>query len=320
MDDLVLHPGPGTHRRTLGRARHALEQPQHGGGVRVPHVVVDLREVRHDVGRETALRDHVVDPRLLRNVLAHEVHHVVHRLDPVERAPSPLRRARRVRGIAPEAELGGLVGQRPPHSCAVPRPGMPVQRHGHVVEQARPHHVHLPRAPFLGGRAVEPDRPLVSRLLQPFLDRDGRRHGARAEQMVSARVARAADDDGRAHGHGVLGDARQRVVLGQDPDDRTSGAVARHERRGHVGDAGFDREPRRLEFALQQLGTLLLLVADLGPLPDLARHAPVVVAARLDRSDLRLLGRHEGQREYGHEGAGEESAAAELPVHDGAPV
>ena len=156
-------------------------------------------------------------------------------------------------------------------------------------------------------------------LFQPLLYRDGRRDGARAEQVVSARVARASDDDGGALGHRVLRDARQGVVLGQDPDDRASGAVAGHERRGHVGDPRFDGEPRRLEFTLEQLGALLLLVADLGPLPDLTRHAPVVVAARLDRSDLRLLGRHERQRECGHEGAGEESATAELPVHDGGP-
>ena len=245
---------------------------------------------------------------------------MIHRLDAVERTPSPLRRARRVRGIAPEAELGGLVRQRAPHSCAVPGPWMPVQRHGHVVEQARAHHVDLPRAPFLRRRAVEPDRPLVAGLFQPLLHRDGRCHRARTEQVVSARVTGASDDDGRTLGHRVLRDARQGVVFGQDPDDRASGAVARHERRRHVGDPRFDREPRRLEFTLQQLGTLLLLVADLGPLPDLTRDAPVVVAARLDRRDLRLLGRHEGQREYGHEGAGEESAAAELPVHDEAPV
>ena len=157
-------------------------------------------------------------------------------------------------------------------------------------------------------------------LFQPLLYRDGRRDGARTEQVVSARVARASDDDGGAFGHRVLRYARQRVVLGQDRDDRASGAVARHESGGHFGDPGFDREPGRLEFALEQFRTFFLLVADLGPLPDLTRHAPVVVAARLDRSDLRLLGRHEGQREYSHEGAGEESAAAELPVHDGAPV
>ena len=222
-----------------------------------------------------------------------------------------------VRGIAPEAELRGLVGQRAPHPRAVLRAGMPVQRHIHVVEQAIAHHVHLPRAPFLRRRAVEPDRPLMARLVEPFLDRDRRRDGPGAEQMVSARVARASGDDGRALGHRVLRDARQRVVLGQNPDDRASGAVARHERRGHPRDAGLDGEAGRLEIALQQLGTLLLLVTDLGPLPDLTRHAPVVVATRLDRGDLRVLSRGEGQRDCSHERAGEKPTTAEVPVRDG---
>ena len=62
--------------------------------VRVSRGVVHLGARRHDVGRVAALRDDVVDARLLRDVLAHHVHHVVHRLHAVERR-APLLGGRR---------------------------------------------------------------------------------------------------------------------------------------------------------------------------------------------------------------------------------
>ena len=146
-----LHLGVGAERGAAGGVGDALPDAVEHAHVVVARVVVDLGEIGHDVGRAAAVGDHVVDARIGRNVLAHQVDHGVHRFDAVERRAAAVRRARRVRRHAAEAELGGDVGQRARR--ARPRCG---PRHA-----TRPRHRHR----RTGRRAA--CRPCPSRLPPP---------------------------------------------------------------------------------------------------------------------------------------------------------
>ena len=76
------------------------------------NIIEDFREVGHDIRRFAALGDHVVDARLLRNVLAHEIDHVIEGFDAVEGGPRFFRRAGRMGRNASEPEFCGAVSER----------------------------------------------------------------------------------------------------------------------------------------------------------------------------------------------------------------
>ena len=99
----------------------AVEHPHVG----VAGVVVDLREVGHDVRRRAAVGDDVVDARLLRHVLAHHVHHVSMASTASSAERPLLGRGGGVRGDAVEAELAALMFARLVDALAVVarRPG-----------------------------------------------------------------------------------------------------------------------------------------------------------------------------------------------------
>ena len=67
----------------------------------------------------------------------------------------------------------------------------------------------------------------------------------------------------------LLREARQCVILAQDRDHRLARADRRDEGRGDAGHTTLDAKPRRLQRAGQQRRRTLLVVANLGPFPDL---------------------------------------------------
>ena len=271
VDDLMLHGRVGAERRRVGSLQDAL--PVRSGhfhrGMAV--VVIDLGEVRDDVGRFAAPGDHVVDPAALVDVLAHQVHHEVHRFHRIERGAALVRRSGGVRRDAPEAELGRQVRQRISRTRVVAIPGMPCEDGVHIGEKPLAHHVHLPGAALLRGRPVHPDPPRRSGPLQPILrgEPGGDRGGP--EQVMSAGVAGADVVTFERLGNRLLGDPGEGVELGEDADHRTAGSPFGQERGRHPGDAGLHREPGGTELLLEEAGALLLLVAHLGPFPDAQR-------------------------------------------------
>ena len=269
----------------------------------MPRVVVRLREVGDDVRRRAAARDDVVDARLLRHVLAHHVHHVVHGLDRVERRPPALRRRRRVRRDAVEAELGVDDGEVRRRARVVAIAGMPRDHRVDVLEQPVANHVDLAGAALLRRRAEIAQRPRMSGR-EPFLDGDRRRQRSGAEQVVPAPVAwRVVLDRVTVRGLRFLRQAGQRVELADDADHRLAGTERRDERGGHAGDAGGHLEAGGLQLLLQQRAALRLLKADFGEAPDLLRDAGVFVAPRVDGAQHRraIVG---GRRLRGHGGNG----------------
>ena len=69
----------------LGGGFDAFPDLSHHGRFRVSHVVENLGEIRHDIGGEAARCNHIVNARLLRDVLAHHIDHVIHRLHTIQR-------------------------------------------------------------------------------------------------------------------------------------------------------------------------------------------------------------------------------------------
>ena len=122
------------------------------------NVVVDLCKVGHDVRRSAAAGDDVVDARVLRHVLAHEIGHVVHGFDAVERRAATLGRAGRMGGQAMEAKFGRHVCERAPGTRVVTGTGMPVKHGVNIPEQPLANHVDLARTAFFGRRSVHADR------------------------------------------------------------------------------------------------------------------------------------------------------------------
>ena len=178
------------------------------------------------------------------------------RADPVE--PELRRDPRLARDVA-----GGRLARR-----------VPVQHGVAVVEQVGADHERLGAAPLLRRAAVEPERALEL----PGLDLLGQGQAGggrgRAEEVVAAGVAGRRPRPGVPGRLGLLREARQRVVFAQDADHRLARPDRGDERRRDPRDAPLDPEAARLQGVRQQRRRPLLLVADLGPFPDLPGHLP----------------------------------------------
>ncbi len=191
MDDLEGHLRARPVRGAFRRPHDPVEERLDLFDVGVTDVIVDLGEVRNHVRSGAAGSDHVMDPGVGMDVLTHEVDHVVHRLDAVQRGPAPPRRRRRMTRHPGEPELRRLVRQRRGGRGGVPIPGVPVEHDVHIVEQPLPNQVHLPGPALLSRCPVDPERPRGSRLLQPRPNRGRGGGGPGPEEVVAARVARA---------------------------------------------------------------------------------------------------------------------------------
>src|SRR5262245_38493617 len=157
---------------------------------------------------------------------------------------------------------------------------MPVEADVDILEQSVAHHERLGPAPFLGRAAVEANRPFDVALRNLLLDGDARRRRRDTEEMMPAGMAVAVPVNSFAEWIGGLRQFGERIVLAENGDDRLALAESSRERGGNLRHAAFDLEARFLESIGQQCRRFLLLVAGLGPFPDLARHRPGSIGAR----------------------------------------
>ena len=290
VDELDLEPRLRRQRARLGALQRPRPDAVENLHVRVSGVDVSLREVRHDVGGRAAVRDDVVDPRLLRDVLAEELQPVRGQRHRVERGAAVGGRARGVGRLAIVAELAGDVPQIALEGGGIVRTRMPHEDRVAVGEDAGADHVDLAPAALLGRTTVETDRAGEVVARQELLDGDRREGGSGAEEVVTAAMARLALDARLPLRHDLLGECRQRVVLPKDADDRLAPAPGRTEARGHPADPALDLEARGAQVGLEDLDAADLFIADLGDLPDLPREVPVVHLAPLHpREDPVLL-------------------------------
>ena len=294
---LVLHARAGSKRGTLGSGDEALEQRLDHLRARMAHVVVDLGELRHDVGRSAAVGDDVVHAGVGGHVLAHQIGHVVHRFGAVERRTPAFRGRGGVGGCAVEAKAPGLVAGAALRHRGVVVAGVPVQHHVHVVEQAGAGHVHLAGTALFRRCSVDAHRARRIAGLQPVRNRDSRDRRCAAEQVVAAGMAGSALDQRLSIRQRRLRQAGQRVELGEDADDRRASAAAGHEGRGQVGDASFHCEAVVLQVAAQERRAAGLQVAELRMLEQLGSQCDGVGTARLHLLDGILRGRRQGKQQ-----------------------
>jgi hypothetical protein len=270
----------------------------------MPDVVEDFCEVRHYIGRIAACGDDIVDAGLLRNVLAHEIDHVIEGLDTVQRRTCSIGCTCRVGRDAVEAEFGGAIGQRRLCGRGILVAGVPVQDDIDIVEYAIAHHVHLAAAALLRGCADEPHRARCAGLFQPVFHRDCGACRAGAEQVVSTGMARMLVVDRQPRRYGILVDTGQCIELRQDGNHRAAIAVPGDKCRRHSGHAGLDRKTLGIQFLLEQCRAPCLLVADFGVFPDRTRDLGGVFVAPVDEVEYRFFrlcggvpGRQDQQRD-----------------------
>ena len=131
-------------------------------------------------------------------------------------------------------------------------PGMPVQAGVQIAEQPGQQHVDLADERFLGGGAVDADRPLELVLVVNLLDGQGGTDRGGPQGAVAAAMAGGSALGGLANAADLLRQFRQGVVLGQNADDRRPGAVFGHERGRHPGDAFGDLEAGLFEDSVRR--------------------------------------------------------------------
>ena len=78
MDDLVVHGCAGAKGGAFSRPDDAREDFQEHRGAGISHIVVDLSKIRHDIGCQTTVGDHVVYACFLRHMSPHHVDHQIH--------------------------------------------------------------------------------------------------------------------------------------------------------------------------------------------------------------------------------------------------
>ena len=78
----------------------------------VPDVVINFGEIRDHIRSSATGGDDVMDSRLVRRVLAHQLGGVIHQSDRVERRSALLGSGGGVRGLSVKAKLHGHASQR----------------------------------------------------------------------------------------------------------------------------------------------------------------------------------------------------------------
>ena len=170
--------------------------------------------------------------------------------------------------------------------------GVPVQDGVAIVEEVGTHHERLGAAAFLGRASVEPQRAFERPGADLLRQGQARRGRGDPEEVVAATVAGRDSGPCLPDRYRLLRETGQGVVLAEDADHRAARADGGEERRRDAGDPSLDPEAARLQSVGQQRRRPLLLVADLGPVPDLFCHRPRPIGVLLDeRVDRRLAGR-----------------------------
>ena len=155
VDEFVLGARTGTHGGPFGSFEDAGENIFHFLHFGVAHVVIDLGERGHYIGRFPAPGNDVMDACILLYVFPHEVDHIVEGFYAVECGASPLGGCRCVGGYAIEADFGRHIGQGGGGAGAVLARRVPVDHGVHLIEQAGAHHIYFSGATFFSRGAVK---------------------------------------------------------------------------------------------------------------------------------------------------------------------
>jgi len=233
-----------------------------------------------------------MDAGFLRNVLAKEFDRVKHDHQAVESGASTFGRGGGVRGDAVKTETAPIVGEQRAHVHTVGIAGMPGEHGVDIGEQAGVKQVDFPAAALFGGRAVIADGAFEAARLHLLFNSDGGERGRGAQQVVAAAMSRSSRVDRREHGGILLRKAGQRVELAHQTDDGLAAAEGRGEGGGHAGEIGAHIEAIGAQLGLEQRGAFGFVVAELGRLPDLARHHAKTVGVRGDMGE-NIVGRGE---------------------------
>ena len=280
--DLEVHGGAGGEGAGLGGVQDPLPDGFELALVGVAGDQAEFGGFGDDVGGVAAFGDDVVDPGLLRDVLAEEVEGVGHELDAVEGGASGVGGGCGVGGSSGEAEAAGDVGEPGVVVGFIAVEGVPGEDDGGILEGVGADHVDLAAAAFLGGGAVEADGAGCLGGFEMVFDGDCGERGGGAEEVVAAAMAGSAVDAGLALGDVLLGESGEGVVLADDADNGGSGAPFGDEGGRDAGDVFGDAEAVGFEFVAKQGGAFELLVAGFRVFPDLAGDLAEAFGAGLD--------------------------------------
>ena len=266
---LEFHARFGRERAGLRALHDALPHRVQRVDVGMAGNQIDFGERGHDVGRGAAVGDDVMHAGLLRHVLAEHLDRAEHDHHAIERRSPSLRAGRRVRRHAVKAEQSAVVGEVGTQVHAIRVAWMPGQHGIGVGEQPCVNHVDLSAAALFRRCAVVANRAFEAARLHFFLDRHRRQSRRAAEEVVTARMTRCALFHRGRRRNVLLREPRQRIELAHDPDDGLAASPLGRERGRGSREMVFHREAIGAEFLLKQSGALVLVIPELGVLPDL---------------------------------------------------
>ena len=143
MHGFDLNFGASSQRRCMGGVHYPIPNSRKLSGLGMTHVVVDFRKIRHNVGRLTATRDHIVNPRTIGHMLSHKIDHMIHGLDAIQRRPPPLGRRSGMCGPAIEPDPSGFVRKRRARIRSISIGAVPVQHRINIVKQPCTNQIHF---------------------------------------------------------------------------------------------------------------------------------------------------------------------------------
>ena len=256
-----------------------------------PDLIQRGRVGLHDVGRVSAgIRNGIMDSGCRRHVLPEKLHPDVHQLQRVKRAPSRLRRRRRMGRLAGEAVADDIIRQNRPGRHHVAGVRMPAEGGVQLIKAALARHKGLSGAALLGRAAEEDHGSRLPLCFQRVLEADSTHERADAEQVVAAAVSVSAVFKGFLHGDArLLAQAGKRVVLSEKADHGLPASPLGAERCFQPCDADGHSKAFSLEKSGIILGRLLLSKADLRVIPDLVAERVEIRRSFLQVPDSCLL-------------------------------
>ena len=211
----------------------------------------------------------IMDSGRRRHVLPEELYADVHQLKRVKRAPSRLRRRRRMGRLAGEAVADDVIRQNGPGRHHVARVRMPAEGRVQLIKAALARHEGLSGAALLGRAAEEDHGSGLPLCFQRMLEADSPHERADAEQIVAAAMSVSVVFKGFLHGNArLLAQAGKRVVFSEKANHGLPASPLGAKRCFQPCDADGHREAFSLKKSSIILGRPLLSEANLRVIPD----------------------------------------------------
>ena len=167
IDD--IHLGIGHHGCALGDADDALADVRQVLRVKCAYIIIALGIIRHDIWRQTAVEDDIMQPGIIADMLAQVIDADVHQLQGIQGRTPRMRIGSGMGRAAMKAKVVAVDAEQAAFHGGIEVPGMPVEGGVQIVKSARAAHEDFAAAAFFCRAAIIAHRASPPRPLQPLL-------------------------------------------------------------------------------------------------------------------------------------------------------